>query len=174
MDELGLTRRRALGLGAAAAAAAGAMAMAPGLAGAATSQDTRATITAAEAQALLAAAELKANEIGVPMYVVVVDESAKPKASLRMDGASLASLTLVPPKAVTAASFRTPTHVLAERVAADPVRVASFLATGEFSLLGGGLPVSRSGHVVGAIGVGGGTPEQDVIVGEAALAALGG
>ena len=121
MDEQGLTRRQALGLGTA-AAAAGAMALVPGIAGAATTQDTRATITTAEAQALLAAAEMKANEIGVPMYVVIVDESAKPKASLRMDGASLASLTLVPPKAVTAASFRTPTHVLAERVAADPVR----------------------------------------------------
>ena len=64
--------------------------------------------------------------------------------------------------------------MLAERVAADPVRVASFLANGEFSLLGGGLPISRGGQVIGAIGVGGGTPEQDVVVGEAALAALGG
>ena len=179
MDEHGMTRRQALGLGTAAVAAGavvatGAAAMVPGVAGAATTQDTRATITAAEAQALLAAAEARANQIGVPVYVVIVDESAKPKAALRMDGASLASLTLVPPKAVTAASFRTPTHVLAERVAADPVRVASFLANGEFTLLGGGLPVSRGGQVVGAIGVGGGSVEQDIDVAQAALAALGG
>jgi uncharacterized protein GlcG (DUF336 family) len=168
-----------------AAVAAGAVALAPTLAptvaGAASRDDAsskgdavRPTITLAEAQKLLEAAEAKANEINVPMYVVIVDESGRQAASIRMDRTPLAALTLVPPKAFTAVSFRTPTHVLAQSAAADPVRVASFLASGEFTLLGGGFPIVRSGAVIGAIGVGGGTPDQDVVVGQAALTALAG
>ncbi len=165
--------RRALGAGAlgvgTAAIVAGALPLAAGAAEAAL---TRQSISLEEAKVLLQAAEKKASEIGVPMYVLVVDESGRERASWRMDGNGLASLTLVPLKAHTAVAFRTPTHVLAERVAADPVRLASFVATGEFTLIGGGLPVVRDGQVIGAIGVGGGSPEQDVVVGQAALDAL--
>ncbi|MDP9398442.1 MAG: ankyrin repeat domain-containing protein, partial [Actinomycetota bacterium] len=53
----------------------------------------------------------------------------------------------------------------------DPVRAQSFLAAG-FTLLGGGLPITNGGQVVGTIGVGGGSPEQDVQVAEAGLDAL--
>lgn len=170
-SDLTVTRRSALGMGATAAAAA---VLPAGLAGASTGEEaTKATITLADAATMLQAAVAKAGEIGVPMYVLIVDESGREKASVRMDGNSLAALTLVPPKAATALSFRTPTHVLASNVASDPIRVASFLATGTFTLLGGGLPVRRGDAVIGAIGVGGGSPEQDTEVGEAALAALG-
>ncbi len=51
-------------------------------------------------------------------------------------------------------------------------RAQSFLAAG-FSLLGGGVPITRNGQVIGAVGIGGGSPEQDVQVAEAGLAALG-
>lgn len=134
---------------------------------------TKPTITLEEAQALVAGALAKATEIGVPMYILVVDEAGQPVASARMDGAAPAALTLVPRKVATAVAFRVATHALAQAVAADPVRAASFLSTGTYMLLGGGLPIRRDGSVVGAIGVGGGSPEQDVVVGEAALAAMG-
>src|SRR4051812_43914371 len=176
MGENGLTRREALGVGTA-GLAAGALLMRPGAAGAATvatAAASRPTLSLEDAKAVLAAAEAKAVEIGVPMYVIVVDDAGQPKGSLRMDGNSGAALTLVPPKAFTAASFRTATNVLAERSASDPVRVASLLANGEFTLLGGGVPLQVEGTVVGAVGVGGGTPEQDTEVATAGAAALAG
>jgi uncharacterized protein GlcG (DUF336 family) len=168
-QDQGVTRRAALGMGAAAAAAT---MLAVKEAGAAQSDPegaTKATITLAEAHVLIEAAVAKAEEIGVPMYILVLDESGKEKASVRMDGNSLAALTLVPPKAFTAVSFRTATHTLAQNVASDPIRVASFLANGQFTLLGGGLPIRRGDAVIGAVGVGGGSPEQDVVVGQAGL-----
>jgi uncharacterized protein GlcG (DUF336 family) len=121
---------------------------------------------------LLEAAEKNAAEVGEPIYVFVVHKSGREKASMRSDGNRLASLTLVPLKAHTAVAFRTPTHVLAARVVADPVRLASFVGTGEFTLVGGGLPITSGGRVIGAIGVGGSSPEQDVVVGQAALASI--
>ena len=143
-------------------------------AGATEAPPPKATISLVEARDILEAGVVKAAEIGVPMYLLIVDESGREKASARMDGNGLASLTLVPLKAHTAISFRTATHTLAERVASDPVRVASFVGTGQFTLVGGGLPISRDGQVIGAIGVGGGSPEQDVTVAQAAVAALAG
>ena len=79
-------------------------------------------------------------------------------------------MTLAPLKAATAVAFRTSTATLASRTT-DPVRAQSLLAAG-FTLLGGGVPLSAGGQVIGAIGVGGGTPAQDVTVAEAGAAAL--
>ena len=132
----------------------------------------RQTVTLAAAQALIGAAIAKSQEIGVPMNIVVVDESGVVKASARMDGNSLASVDIVQAKAYTAAAFRAPTHVLAERNAADPVRVASLTQLPRVTLLGGGYPISAGGVVVGGLGVGGGSAQQDMEVAEAALATL--
>ena len=170
MAGIDITRREALALGTAAIAGAGLLGMSS--AGAAETSLTRPTISLEDATRILAAAEAKATEIKVPMYMLIVDESGRAKASMRMDGNGLASLTLVPLKANTAVAFRTATHTLAERLATDLIRAQSFIATGEFTLIGGGLPIAANGQVIGAIGVGGGSPEQDVVVAQAGLAAL--
>jgi uncharacterized protein GlcG (DUF336 family) len=133
---------------------------------------TRETITAAAAQALIQTAFAKAQEVGVPMAVAVVDESGVLKAFGRMDGNSLASVALVQAKAFTAAAFRTPTHVLAERNQGDPARVASLPNFPGVTFLGGGYPVATGSTVIGGIGVGGGSAQQDQEVAEAALAAV--
>ena len=132
----------------------------------------RETVTLAAAQALIAAGMVKAQEINVPMTLVIVDESGVLKAFARMDGNSLASVDLVQAKAFTAAAFRAPTHVLAERNKDDPVRIASFTGFPRVTLLGGGYPIMHGNVVVGGVGAGGGTPEQDQMVAEAALAAF--
>jgi uncharacterized protein GlcG (DUF336 family) len=129
-------------------------------------------ISLAGAQAAIAAAESKAREIGVPMAICVVDESGVLKAFARMDGNSLASVALVQAKAFTAAAFRTPTHVLAERNAADPTRVASLPNFPNVTFLGGGYPIMVGGAVVGGLGAGGGSAQQDMEVAEAAVAAI--
>ncbi|CAA9213710.1 MAG: hypothetical protein AVDCRST_MAG77-85 [uncultured Chloroflexi bacterium] len=129
-------------------------------------------VSLAAAQALIAAAEAKAREIGVPMAICIVDESGVLKAFARMDGNSLASVELVQAKAFTSAAFRAPTHILAERNAGDPTRVASLPNFPNVTFLGGGYPISSGGVVVGGIGVGGGSAQQDQEVAEAALASL--
>ena len=89
-----------------------------------------------------------------------------------MDGNSQASPALAPLKAQTANGFRTATHTLAEANAGDPARIASIAAAPGFTVLGGGVPLRDGDTVIGAIGVGGGSPAQDVEVAEAGAAAL--
>ena len=133
----------------------------------------RGTITLAGAQALIAEAENVARQIGVPMSIAVVDESGILKAFSRMDGAGPASVDIVQAKAYTAAAFRTSTQALATRTANQPAQVASFTTLPRVTLLPGGVPIMQGGMVIGGIGVGGGTGQQDIEVAEAALAALG-
>lgn len=168
-----LSRRQALAVGGglAVAAAAGSVAAAGPASAASARPQSVPSVSLEMAKAILGAAEREAARLRVPSFVVVVDVCGDEKACSRQDGNSRASLTLAPLKAQTALAFRTPTAVLADRVANDPVRAQSFLAAG-FTLLGGGLPVSVDGQVVGAVGVGGGTPEQDVQIAEAGLRAL--
>jgi uncharacterized protein GlcG (DUF336 family) len=87
-----------------------------------------------------------------------------------MDGAKVLSIDSSRKKAMTAASARTPsgqTHV------ANEIKLA--LATeGKLTNLLGGLPVIVDGHLIGAVGVGSGTGEQDLEVAKAAIAALPG
>lgn len=170
----GLTRRE-LGLGAAALAAGAATVLASADGAGATTPPaplTRGTISMDEAQRVLAAAVERAKAINVAMFIMIVDESNVEKAAVRMDGNGLASLTLVPLKAKTAVSFRTSTQQLATNVANDAVRMHSFLNAG-FTLIGGGIPITRNNQVIGAIGVGGGSPAQDHDVAEAGIRALG-
>ena len=134
------------------------------------------SISLEQAKKVLAAAEAAAaalpnasGALGVPMNIVVVDVCGDVKASSRQDGNGRASLGLTPPKAQTALAFRTSTSALAARTT-DPVRQQAFFAAG-FSLLGGGVPITNAaGDVIGAIGVGGGSPEQDEQVALAGLA----
>lgn len=128
------------------------------------------SVSLAQANRLVTAALQHVRDAGLPpMFVQVVDVCGDEKAAKRMDGNGLASLALVPAEARTAISFRTATADLARTT--DPARIAS-LTTAGFSLLGGGRPVVEDGTVIGAIAVGGGSPEQDDEVARAALAAL--
>jgi glc operon protein GlcG len=174
-EQGGVTRRQALtyGSGLALAATAAGVATA-GAASAATDGPGLEVLSVSLGQAkqVLRAAERRAREIGVPMYIVVVDTCGVEKAAHRMDGNGQASPTLAPLKAQTANAFRQPTHVLAERVAGDPARLASIASAPGFTLLGGGVPITVDGIVIGAVGVGGGSPEQDIDVAEAGVAAL--
>ena len=173
----GTSRRAALGYAALAAAAAAAV-------GVTTADDAQAvtgssskeplelrSISQAQAAAVVAAAVryVRRNSLP-PMFVTVVDAFGDEKATTRMDGNGSAALLLAPPKARTAAAFRTATATLAANTT-DPGRIASFTTAG-FSLLGGGVPLVHGGTVIGAVGVGGGSPEQDHAVATAAAAAL--
>ncbi len=133
-----------------------------------------ASITLAGAHKLLMGAQARAQEINVPMTIVVVDAGGQLKAAARMDGNRFGSLEIVRRKAITAVAFGQPTHRFGQGVfGGDPARAASFANLPDIWLGGGGLPIVVDGQVVGGIGVGGGTPEQDIEVAQAGLDALG-
>ena len=117
---------------------------------------------------MLEAAAEKADEIGQPQCIVIVDASGETLAQLRMDGAKFLSLKSARAKARTAASIGQPSGNVPEEVG---VLIAA-ATEGEVTRLKGGLPVLVEGELVGGIGVGSGSPDQDVAVAEAALAVL--
>jgi uncharacterized protein GlcG (DUF336 family) len=121
------------------------------------------------ARTALDAAIAKAAEIGVPQDIAIVDDGGNLLAFARMDGAKLLSINTCQSKALSAASHRQPTGRLH---AVDEVKLA-FASGGKLTNLKGGLPIIIDGVCVGAIGVGSGTGDQDVVVARAALAALG-
>ena len=134
---------------------------------------TKQTISLGAAATLIEAAQAKAEEIGGRFAIAVVDEGGLLKAFHRMDGVnSAATVDFVQMKAYAAASFRTPTHQLAEGVMDNPPRAASLANIPRFTLAAGGYPVLDGEVVIGGIGIGGGSPDQDMEVAEAALAAL--
>jgi uncharacterized protein GlcG (DUF336 family) len=176
IDTQGINRRDALrttaaagvGLAAAAALARGhAMAAQEATPAAGGGATTRTVLTLDGALAAIEAARMKANELGVAMVIVVVDESGILKAFARMDGTGIGSIDLASGKAYTAAAFRTATKDLAERVAQDPARLAAFSNAPRVVLLPGGVPLKVGDDVVGGIGCGGGTPDQDAEVAQA-------
>lgn len=127
----------------------------------------------ADAQILIDGATAKAREIGVPMCIAVVDESGYLIAFQRMDGGKPLSTTLAQDKAHTAAISRKSTQAYNENCV--PGNLAFGIHTsagGRFSTVGGGVPVEVNGSLVGAIGLSGGAPEQDIACAEAGIAAF--
>ena len=117
------------------------------------------------AEKMLAAAIAKAKQMKVPQCISIVDAGGHLLAFARMDGAFAMSMQTSMMKAKTAASYGEPTGNILPGV---DIKLA--IATqGERINLPGGLPVIIDGRVVGAVGVGSGTGEQDREVAEAAL-----
>ncbi|RUM20497.1 heme-binding protein [Rhizobium vallis] len=120
------------------------------------------------ALAALRAAVEKAQEMGVPQCIFIVDPSGETIASLRMDGAKYLSMHTARAKARTAASIRNATGSMTPEFAV----AAGIASNGGVTNLPGGLPIRFGGKLAGAIGVGSGTGDQDIEVGRAALAAI--
>ncbi len=134
----------------------------------------RTTVMLEEAQRILAAAEEKAREIGQPMNIAVVDNGRELKAFARMEDAWLGSIEISIDKAFTAASFPDfNTQDLAEVIQpGQPLYGLETIRHGRFVNFAGGIPLTRDGEVAGAIGVSGGTVDQDQEVAEAGVAAF--
>jgi uncharacterized protein GlcG (DUF336 family) len=122
------------------------------------------------AQVMLAAGIVKATEMKVPQCISIVDAGGHLLAFARMDGAFALSMQTSLRKAQTAASYGEPTGNIAAGV---DIKLA--IATeGQRINLPGGLPIIVDGRVIGAIGVGSGTGEQDREVAAAALKVIPG
>lgn len=130
-------------------------------------------ITIQQAKAVIDAAETKATALAVPMNIAVLDTAAHLKAFLRMDGALLGSIDVAQRKARTAALFRAPSEALWEYCKPGAPAPGLELSNGGLAPFGGGLPLlAADGTIIGAVGVSGGSVEQDLAVARAAAAAL--
>ncbi len=127
-------------------------------------------LTAEGAMKLLQAAVAKAKEMGVPQCISIVDGGGHLLAFIRMDGAFVLSIETSLMKAKTAVSHGVPTG----DVAAGLDLKLAIATQGKRINLPGGLPIIVDGHVIGGIGVGSGTGEQDKQVANAGLGALAG
>jgi uncharacterized protein GlcG (DUF336 family) len=115
----------------------------------------------------------KAEEIGQPMNVAVVDNGRDLKAFARMEDAWLGSVDIAINKAFTSASFLMPTQDLAEMTQpGQPLYGLETTNNGRVVNFAGGIPLMRDGEAAGAIGVSGGTVDQDQEVAEAGVAAF--
>jgi glc operon protein GlcG len=131
-------------------------------------------LTLAGARKAIAGAEARAAEKGYKMNIAAVDDGGHLLAFARMDGARPASVATATTKAVTAATFRQPTGPLP--VGKEPdllLNLSVQNATGgKVTTLLGGLPIVVDGQVIGALGVGGGTGDQDAEVAKAGVDAF--
>lgn len=127
--------------------------------------------TLTECDRMVEAGMKKAQEIGCPMVLTVVDQNGDVIESRRMDDALIVSVTLAPHKAYTAATVRLATHELAKVAQPGESLYSIDVNLPKITLVGGGLPLSKDGKVVGAVGVSGGSVEQDIAVAEAMVKA---
>ncbi len=136
-----------------------------------TQGDPAMELTLNDCDRLVEAGMRKAQEIGVPMVLAVVDQNGDVIEARRMDDALIVSVTLAPHKAYTAATVRLPTHELAQAAQPGQSLYGIDVNLPKITLVGGGLPLRKDGKVVGAVGVSGGSVEQDVAVAQAMVAA---
>lgn len=130
-------------------------------------------MTLEDARTIIAAAEAKALEIGQPMNVAVVDAGGNLVAHARMDGAWIGSIDISIKKAFTARAFDVQTAALAEHAQSGGQFFGIHASNdGRVMVFAGGVPVKRGKKIIGAVGVSGGSGEQDQTVALAGAAAL--
>ncbi|CAL9346043.1 MULTISPECIES: heme-binding protein [unclassified Streptomyces] len=130
-------------------------------------------LTTADAETLVATARAAADAAGVPVSVTVLDAGGHLLAFRRDDRAVLISGETSTRKAYTALQLDAPTAGLVDLVKPDgPFHSLPTALDKPLLFIAGGVPVHRDGRLVGAIGVGGGTPDQDHGFATAALEAL--
>ena len=132
------------------------------------------TLTLADARQLIAAGERKAQDLGIPYNIAVVDAGGALIAHVRMDGAWLGSIDISIHKAFTSRAFDMATQDLAKMAqSGKPLFGINSTNHERIVIFAGGMPVKDGDAVIGAVGASGGTVEQDQQVVEAALAGLG-
>jgi uncharacterized protein GlcG (DUF336 family) len=130
-------------------------------------------VTLADARRIIAAAEKKAVEIKQPMNIAVVDEGGNLVSHIRMDGAWLGSIDISINKAFTSRAFDISTKDLGKNSQPGDQFFGIHVSNhGRVMIFAGGIPLKKDGKVVGAIGVSGGSGDQDQSVAEAGGAAF--
>jgi len=130
-------------------------------------------VTLNEARRIIASAEKKAAEIGQPMNIAVVDQGGNLISHIRMDGAWLGSIDISINKAFTSRAFDISTRDIAQHSQSGSQFFGIHVSNhGRVMIFAGGIPLKRDGKIVGAVGVSGGSGEQDHAVAEAGAMAF--
>ena len=110
-------------------------------------------MTLADARRITAAAEKKAQEIGQPMNIAVVDEGGNLVSHIRMDGAWIGSVDISINKAFTSRAFDISTKALADNAQpGDQFYGIQESNHGRVVVFAGGIPLERDGQVLGFAG----------------------
>jgi uncharacterized protein GlcG (DUF336 family) len=130
-------------------------------------------VTLEDARRVIAAAEARAAEIGQPMNIAVVDAGGNLVSHVRMDGAWIGSIDISINKAYTSRAFDITTKELAANSQSGDQFFGIHVSNNcRVMIFDGGIPLKRDGAVIGAIGVSGGSGNQDHSVAEAGAEAL--
>src|SRR6267154_500595 len=130
-------------------------------------------VTLADARRVIAAAEKKAVEIGQPMNIAVANGGGNIVAHVRMDNAWIGSIDISQKKAYTSRAFDITTKDLASHSQSGGQFFGIDASNnGKIMIFAGGIPLKKDGKVVGAVGVSGGSGEQDHAVAEAGAKAF--
>ena len=126
------------------------------------------------AEKIAKAAHEKAQQFNKPMSVSVVDESGRLVYFSRADNAGFFTFDTSRAKAMAAASFKRSTMEITEHKDANPLLWYSLPSVVPTQALPspGGIPIFRDGHVIGGIGIGGGSPDEDHECAKAGVAAI--
>jgi uncharacterized protein GlcG (DUF336 family) len=130
-----------------------------------------APITLDQAKQAMAGAEAEARKNNWNMVIAIVDSGGNLVMLQRLDNTQFGSIEVARQKAHTAVAFRRPTKVFQDAIAQGGANLRLLKLEGA-SVLEGGVPVVREGKIIGAIGVSGGTSEQDAQVAMAGAALL--
>jgi uncharacterized protein GlcG (DUF336 family) len=131
-------------------------------------------MTLAMAERAVSAAQARARELGTPITVTVVDEAGRLVLCARGDGTGFFTPETSRGKAVAAAAFRRSTKEMVDLAREHPAfwNALPGLVSGQVLPSTGGVPITRDGRIIGAIGCGGGTGEQDHQCAQAGAAAV--
>ena len=135
---------------------------------------TASALTRTQALSAIDAGFAEAGKLGIPFTIAVIDAGGNLVAQVKDDRAALASIGTSLAKAVTAAHFGQPTGALQAAVGPGGPLFGLGTRDATYAFVAGGVPIiDATGAVAGAIGVGGGNPDDDHAVATAAAAALG-
>lgn len=122
-------------------------------------------MTLALAKALIEKVEQKANEIGLPVVIAVSDQAGRVTAVHCMDGAYMASYDIAVNKTFTSAGLKMSTAELSKLAQpGQPLYGIQHTNEGKIVIFGGGEPLEIEGKIIGALGVSGGSAEQDTML----------
>ena len=128
-------------------------------------------ITLEQAKKVMAGAEAEANKNKWNVCIAVLDSGGNLVMMHRMDGAQFGSLEVAREKAYSAVAFRRPTKVFADLVEKGGGNLRLLRVPGA-SVLEGGIPIVHDGKIIGAVGVSGGTSQQDAQIAQAGIDAM--
>ncbi len=127
-----------------------------------------ANVSHEQARKAIAGAVAESRKLNLPMAIAVVDNAGQLVAFERMDNTQTGSIGVSQDKAVSAAMYRRPTKVFQDALAAGGAGLRILTLRGA-NAVEGGVPLMADGKIIGAIGVSGGSAEQDGVVAKAGI-----